>query len=256
MITFQPEGADSGVPSGAPAHAPAVDQMPEQGDAAIAENMEAMDALNVKPSGARFWRPRFADVDGVRLCYRLAGTGEPILLLHGFRGSGRYWTAVAGELAYQHLVIAPDMKGFGESAKPHSGYSLADHAATLRGLLKTLGVSSVAVVGHSLGGIVALRLLTDFPELVRRIALVATPFTGTIEQNLGELARAPLWMRLLVIRPHLARWIVGLRSKTVVRLGSDTHDLTREAIEDAVKFCWASLHDTFVSCIVRDNMRS
>jgi pimeloyl-ACP methyl ester carboxylesterase len=205
---------------------------------------------------ADFRQPRFTDVADVRLCYRLAGAGEPVLLVHGFRGSSRYWTAVADELAQQHLVIAPDMKGFGESAKPRSGYSLGDHAAMLRGLLKTLGVSSAAVVGHSLGGVVALRVLTDFPGLVRRLVLVATPFTGTVQENLGELARAPLWMRLLVLRPHLARLLVGLKSKTMVRLGSDTRDLTREDIEDAVKFCWASLHETFTSCIVRENMRS
>jgi len=207
------------------------------------------------PAPSGFWQPSFADVDGLRLCYRAAGAGEPVLLLHGFRGSGRYWLSTAQELAKTHMVVAPDLKGFGESAKPRSGYSLADHAKVIHQFLTTIGLQPAAIVGHSLGGVIALRLVSDFPDLVRRLVLVTTPFTGTVQQNLGELARAPLWMRLLAQRPHTARWVVGWPSKTLIRLGSDTRDLTKEAIQDAVKFCWASLRETFDSCIVRENMR-
>ena len=201
------------------------------------------------------WSPRYVDVDGLRLCYREAGDGEPVVLIHGFRGSGRYWSGVAPRLAERARVVAPDLKGFGDSAKPPRGYTLADHTATLRRFLAAVGVGPATLIGHSLGGVVALRLVADFPELVKRLVLITTPFTGTVAQNVSEVRRAPMWIRLLALRPHTARWIVGLHSTLVVRLGSDTRDLTREAILDATKFRWASLRETFYSSIVADNMR-
>lgn len=223
-----------------------------------ASRLERATARELAPAARAdaFWQPRYVTVDGLRLCYRSAGSGEPVLLLHGYRGSGRYWTAAAPELAARCRVIAPDLKGFGDSAKPRTGYSLTEHVMTLRHFLAALGLPRVTLVGHSLGGVLALRLLLDCPELVRRIVLVATPLTGTVEQNLTELAHAPAWMRLLVYRPRLARWVVGIHSQAVVRLGSDTRDLPLESIQDAVKFCWASLRETFDSCIVRENMRA
>ena len=209
----------------------------------------------VQPNGG-FWSPRFLDVDGVQLCYREAGAGDPVVLIHGFRGSGRYWSSVAPRLAARARVIAPDLKGFGDSAKPRRGYTLADHTATLKRFLETLGTGPATLVGHSLGGVVALRLVADFPELVKRLVLITTPFTGTIAQNVSEVRRAPMWIRLLALRPRTARWIVGLHSTFVVRLGSDTRDLTREAIQDATKFRWTSLRETFYSSIVAENMRA
>ena len=94
---------------------------------------------------------------GNELCYFDDGAGRPIVFVHGLMSSSQTWTAQLERLADRHRVIAPDLFGHGESAKPAGDYSLSAHAASLRDLFDAIDVPSATLVGHSFGGGVALQ---------------------------------------------------------------------------------------------------
>src|SRR5918998_1252643 len=97
------------------------------------------------------------EMHGHRVIYRIAGDGPPVVLIHGMVNSSRHWEKVALRLAERHTVIAPDLIGHGDSATPRGDYSLGAHAAVIRDLLSAIGVDSASIVGHSLGGGVAMQ---------------------------------------------------------------------------------------------------
>lgn len=111
-------------------------------------------------------------VDGHRIAYREAGTGEVLLLVHGLGGSSASWREMMPKLAKKYRVIAPDLLGHGQSDKPHCEYSPAVFARLLRGLLDTLGIGEVTVVGHSLGGGVAMTFAARHRGYCKRLVLL------------------------------------------------------------------------------------
>lgn len=136
---------------------------------------------------------RHVSIHGHSVGYRRAGEGnrETILLIHGLAGSSKTWDAVIPELATRYDVIAPDLLGHGESAKPIGDYSLGAFASGLRDLLAVLDISSVTIVGHSFGGGVALQLAYQHPRLVDRLVLVAS----------GGLGREVSWLLRILTLP-------------------------------------------------------
>ncbi len=123
---------------------------------------------------------------GRRAIYRVAGSGPPVVLIHGMLNSSSHWQAVAHHLAAEHLVIAPDLIGHGDSAAPRGDYSLGAHAASIRDLLAAIGVERATLVGHSLGGGVAMQFFYQFPQRVERLALVSS---GGLGREVGPLLR-------------------------------------------------------------------
>src|SRR5919199_962541 len=114
------------------------------------------------------------DLHGHQVVYRIAGGGPPVVLIHGMVNSSRHWQPVAERLAQRYTVIAPDLVGHGDSATPRGDYSLGAHAAVIRDLLSALGVQRATVVGHSLGGGVAMVFFWQFPHRVERLRLVSS----------------------------------------------------------------------------------
>src|ERR1700748_49055 len=129
---------------------------------------------------------KYLDLHGDRVAYRDAGAGEALLLIHGMAGSSATWRAVLPQLSKKYRVIAPDLLGHGESAKPRSDYSLGAFAVGLRDLLDELGVDSATVVGHSLGGGIAMQFLYQHPEYCRRLVLISS---GGLGQDVGLILR-------------------------------------------------------------------
>jgi pimeloyl-ACP methyl ester carboxylesterase len=109
---------------------------------------------------------------GHRVTYTEAGSGPLVVLLHGIAGSGHTWDPVVPALAEHVHVVAPDLLGHGESAKPRGDYSLGAYASGVRDLLTALGHDAATVVGHSLGGGVAMQFAYQFPERCERLVLV------------------------------------------------------------------------------------
>ena len=109
---------------------------------------------------------------GHRVAYRSAGSGPAIVLVHGITSNSATWERVMPYLATRFTVIAPDLIGHGESAKPRGDYSLGAYASGVRDLMVTLGHESATFVGHSLGGGIVMQLAYQFPERCERLVLV------------------------------------------------------------------------------------
>jgi pimeloyl-ACP methyl ester carboxylesterase len=128
-----------------------------------------------------------AVLHGHKLCYRTAGEGPALLLVHGIAGRADNWDAVIPALARRHTVIAPDLPGHGLSGKPAGDYSIGALASAMRDLLVFLGHDSATVVGHSLGGGVAMQFAYMFPERCDRLVLVSS---GGLGQDVNLILRA------------------------------------------------------------------
>src|SRR4051812_20505953 len=115
---------------------------------------------------------QYRTIHGYRRAYRIAGSGPAILLIHGIGDNSTTWSSVQSTLAQRFTVIAPDLLGHGKSDKPRADYSVAAYANGMRDLLSVLDIERVTVVGHSLGGGVAMQFAYQFPQLVDRLILV------------------------------------------------------------------------------------
>lgn len=121
------------------------------------------------------FRAAHADVEGVRINYVIGGDGPPVLLLRGYPQTHAMWHHVAPRLAADHTVIAADLRGYGDSAKPAPGdatYAKRAMAADQHGLMAALGHDTFDLVGHDRGARVGHRLALDFPAAVRRLAVL------------------------------------------------------------------------------------
>lgn len=114
----------------------------------------------------------YRTIHGYRRAIRIAGSGPALLLIHGIGDNSTTWTTVQSKLAQRFTVIAPDLLGHGKSDKPRADYSVAAYANGMRDLLGVLDIEKVTVVGHSLGGGVAMQFAYQFPQLVERLILV------------------------------------------------------------------------------------
>ena len=118
------------------------------------------------------------DLDGLRLHYVIEGRGPVTLLIHGLGGFAESWRGTVAALRGDGTVIALDLPGFGQSAKPRRAYRLSFHARAVDGLLRVLGVERVRLVGHSLGGAVAVTCAVLWPGRVERLALLGATVPG------------------------------------------------------------------------------
>jgi pimeloyl-ACP methyl ester carboxylesterase len=134
---------------------------------------------------------RFRDIHGYWRAFRMVGSGPPLLLIHGIGDSSDTWLKVIPELARRYTVIAPDLLGHGESAKPRADYSIAAYACGMRDLLSVLDVDRVTVVGHSLGGGIAMQFAYQFPDRCERLVLVGSGGIGPEVHPLLRIAAAP-----------------------------------------------------------------
>jgi pimeloyl-ACP methyl ester carboxylesterase len=142
------------------------------------------------------------DLHGHRAIYRVAGSGPTVVLIHGMVNSSRHWEAVAERLAGSYRVVAPDLLGHGDSATPRGDYSLGAHAAGIRDLLTTIGVERATIVGHSLGGGVAMQFFYQFPQRTERLVLVSSGGLGREVSPLLRGAALPGVGALLGVAAH------------------------------------------------------
>ena len=177
---------------------------------------------------------QFRTIHGYRRAFRVAGSGPAILLIHGIGDNSTTWSTVQTKLAQRFTVIAPDLLGHGRSDKPRADYSVAAYANGMRDLLSVLDIDSVTVVGHSLGGGVAMQFAYQFPQLVNRLILVGAGGV-TKDVNLAlRVAAMPMGsealalLRLPLVLPTLQA--VGRCSGALLgstRAGRDIHEALR-----------------------------
>jgi pimeloyl-ACP methyl ester carboxylesterase len=157
---------------------------------------------------------------GHRITYRMAGDGPVMVLIHGITSASDTWRELLPFLAEHHTVIAPDLLGHGQSAKPRGDYSLGAYASGIRDLLLALGHQRATVVGHSLGGGVAMQFAYQFPERCERLALISS---GGLGREVHPLLRAASLPGSEIVLPLLTSGAVLSAGQAVgsllVRLG-------------------------------------
>lgn len=134
-------------------------------------------------------RHELAFVNDIRLHYVIAGNGPPVYLLHGWPQSWLEWEPFIESLAEGHTVVVPDLRGFGDSDKPATGYDLATQADDLAGLAALLLHDQIAVVAHDLGGPVAYATAASTPGLVKGLLLFEAPLFGVRGEGIPDFER-------------------------------------------------------------------
>jgi pimeloyl-ACP methyl ester carboxylesterase len=171
-------------------------------------------------------------IHGHRVRYRTAGEGPLLVLIHGITGSSHTWEEVMPALAANFTVVAPDLLGHGESAKPRGDYSLGAYASGLRDLLAVLGYDRGTLVGHSLGGGVAMVFAYQFPERTERLALVGSGGLGrevSIALRAAALPGSEYVVPLLASTPVLRAGaaIAGVAGRLGFKAGPDLEEIGR-----------------------------
>ncbi|MFK4586597.1 haloacetate dehalogenase [Bradyrhizobium diazoefficiens] len=178
--------------------------------------------------------------NGIRQFYLEAGAGPPIVLLHGFPETSFAWRFQIPALAPHYRVIAPDLRGYGETDKPPNGYDKRTMANDIVELLKTLGVGRVALIGHDRGARVATRLVKDHPDLVDRLVVMDNVPTRIVAREMTAKVAREYWFFMFHQIPDLPEALIAGREDIWLRhFFSDwCHDpmtISGEAFETYVK---------------------
>ncbi len=123
----------------------------------------------------------------VQIHYVIGGHGDPLVLLHGWPQTWFEWRRVMPALAERYTVIAPDLRGLGDSSKPDTGYDLRTLSGDIRRLVEQLGLGPIRLVGHDLGGPVAYAYAAQWPGDVAALAVVDAPLLGVDVEGVGDL---------------------------------------------------------------------
>lgn len=139
--------------------------------ASAAENAASASAFPVEhlPKGVS---EKSAEVNGVRLNYKIGGSGPPVLLLHGYAETSHMWLPLMPQLMVKHTVIAPDLRGFGRSQRTPGGYDKKNMAKDVHELMRSLGYEQAVVVGHDIGLMVAYAYVAQYPKEVSKVVLM------------------------------------------------------------------------------------
>ena len=174
----------------------------------------------------------YLELEGTWVRYNVIGGGPPILLVHGWLSSSRIWDQLAPRLAQRFTVYTLDLPGFGDSDKPLSGYGVRNGSRLLYAFCAHFGLTRTGVIGHDLGGAMAVKLAADHPDVVGRLILVATP----ADDDQIDLP-TPLWLATLpILGPifyTLGRVATPVRRFWMRPFVADPADLTDDVVEDA-----------------------
>lgn len=158
---------------------------------------------------------RTVRIHGHERAYVLAGQGPALLLVHGLGNDHHSWDPVLPRLARHFTVIAPDLLGHGRSDKPRGDYSIGGYANGMRDLLTVLGIDTVTVVGHSLGGGVAMQFAYQFPERTERLMLLSPGGLGPEVIPLLRAVTLPfagVWLDALTLPPVRLPGVLMMRA--------------------------------------------
>jgi pimeloyl-ACP methyl ester carboxylesterase len=169
-------------------------------------------AVQMALSGQTFnFSSRFSVRDittnGVTIHVRSGGAGPAVVLLHGYGETGDMWATLAADLAGDHTVIVPDLRGLGLSSKPGGGYDKRNQAGDVLGVMEALGVGQADVVAHDIGNMVAFQFAAQHPERVRRLVLIDAPVPGVGPWE--DILKNPLLWHFRFGGPDMERLVAG-----------------------------------------------
>lgn len=134
-------------------------------------------AFAVEPFPSTF-KTQTIKTNGTELYVRVGGKGPAVVLLHGFGDTGDMWAPIAAKLVADHTVIVPDLRGMGLSAHPDTGYSKANEARDIAGVMDTLKVDKAQLVTHDIGNMVGYALVAQYPARISRWVVIDAPLPG------------------------------------------------------------------------------
>jgi pimeloyl-ACP methyl ester carboxylesterase len=185
----------------------------------------------------------YLELEGLLIRYNVAGGGPAVVLVHGWLSSSRLWEQLAGRLAQRFTVYTLDLSGFGESDKPLAGYGVRNGSRLLYAFCAHFGLTRANIIGHDLGGAMAVKLAADHPDMVGRLVIVSSP----ADEDQIDVPTL-LWLATLPVVGPLF-YALGRAARPVRRLWmrpfvADPDDLTDEVIDDAGRSTPAAVSKT------------
>jgi pimeloyl-ACP methyl ester carboxylesterase len=163
-------------------------------------------AARVQPFPGGF-HTQMVKTNGTSLFVRVGGKGPAVVLLHGFGDTGDMWAPLAAQLAKDHTVVVPDLRGMGLSEHPDDGYTKKNQALDIVGVMDALGVKSAALVTHDIGNMVGYALAAQYPNRISRWAVIDAPLPGI--GNWDTIVRSPLLWHFNFRGPDVERLVQG-----------------------------------------------
>ena len=139
------------------------------------------------------FRTQEIQANGTTLHVRVGGQGPAVLLLHGYGETGDMWALLAADLARDHTILAPDLRGMGLSSRPETGYDKKTQGQDMAGLLEALTIDRVDLVTHDIGNMVGYAFAAQHPERVTRFVLIDAPRPGDRARGTRYLKNPLLW---------------------------------------------------------------
>src|SRR6266850_2901490 len=195
-------------------------------------------AAQVHPFPASF-RTQNIQTDGAKLHVRVGGQGPAVVLLHGFGDTGDMWAPLAANLALDHTVVVPDLRGMGLSSRPPGGYDKRTQAADIRSVLTTLGLDRAAVVGHDIGTMVAYAYAARYPDKTEKLVVMDAPVPGIPPWD--QIVRSPLLWHFDFGGPDMER-LVAARERIYLDRFWNEFAADRSKIDEATRQHYAKLY--------------
>jgi pimeloyl-ACP methyl ester carboxylesterase len=153
------------------------------------------------------FRTQEVQTDGATIHVRVGGRGSAVVLLHGFGDAGDMWVPLAADLARDHVVVVPDLRGMGLSSHPDGGYDKRTQAADIRSVLTHLGLDRTAIVGHDIGTMVAYAYAARYRDQTEKLVVMDAPVPGIPPWD--EIVRSPLLWQFDFGGPDMERLVSG-----------------------------------------------
>jgi pimeloyl-ACP methyl ester carboxylesterase len=178
----------------------------------------------------------FCQTNGIKMHYVTAGNGPLVLLLHGFPQDWYAWRHQISALAAHFKVVAPDLRGYGETEKPAQveDYRIDTLAKDIVGLIQELGYTKAHIVGHDWGGAIAWKLALSYPEVVDRLVVLNSPhpkiFRQALRHNFQQMRKS--WYIFLFQLPYVPEWMLGSNPKKLLKGLLRSSAIRKEAFTD------------------------
>jgi pimeloyl-ACP methyl ester carboxylesterase len=195
--------------------------LPEERDVAVEVQGDLVLTLEVQEGGRRTsmenemsdfvfptgFKEQGTSTNGVTIHTRVGGAGPAVVLLHGYGETGDMWVPLAVDLARDHTVIVPDLRGLGHSSKPSGGFDKKTQAGDVAGVLTALEIEQIDLVAHDIGNMVAFAFAAQHPARVRRLVLIDAPLPGIGPWE--EILKSPMLWHFRFGGPDMERLVAG-----------------------------------------------
>jgi pimeloyl-ACP methyl ester carboxylesterase len=200
--------------------------------------MAAPVQAGIAPFPSAFYS-RLMSTNGTRLYVRVGGTGPAVVLLHGFGDTGDMWAPAAAKLVKDHTVVVPDLRGMGLSAHPGTGYTKANEARDIAGVMDALKIEKADLVTHDIGNMVGYALAAQYPARIMKWVVIDAPLPG-VGNWAAQLSNPKTW-HFNFHEPDEERLVAGRERIYLDRFWNELSDDPRR-IDEATRVHYAALY--------------